>query len=111
MDTLVKRIKELCALHKITINELEQKVSLTPSSIYKWDKSLPSIDKVRRVADFLNVSVDYLLGRSSIKQTAKQLSTDEDILYLQRLKDFLPPDESARMMQFLQTYYGGRHGT
>lgn len=61
--TLVERIKKLCNDHKITLAELERKASLSNGTIRRWDEKTPGIDKLQAVADYFNVSTDYLLGR------------------------------------------------
>lgn len=62
--SLVERIKELSANKKITIAELERNIGISNGQIRKWDASTPGIDKLELVADYFNVSVDYLLGRT-----------------------------------------------
>lgn len=62
--TLLQRIKSLCASKKITIAELERKVDLSQGSIRNWDTKPPSIIRLRKVADYFDVSTDYLLGRT-----------------------------------------------
>jgi transcriptional regulator with XRE-family HTH domain len=54
------------------------------NAIYSWKKSNPSIDKVEKVSDFLNVSTDYLLGRtdnpSVLSDEQKREQTVEEAL-------------------------------
>lgn len=59
---MVEAIKNLCAKKKITLAELERELNFPKGSIYKWDKNRPSIDKVKRVADFFHVKVDKLIS-------------------------------------------------
>ncbi|WP_240422300.1 helix-turn-helix domain-containing protein [Listeria costaricensis] len=65
---MVSRIKKLCTESHITIAELERKTNLSNGTIRRWNEKTPGIDKVQKVADFFNVSVDYLLGRTDLKQ-------------------------------------------
>lgn len=60
---LVLRIKQLVYQKGITISELERRINLSNGQIRKWSHQTPGIDKVQKVADYFNVSVDYLLGR------------------------------------------------
>ena len=64
---IVDRIKELVAEKGITITELENKCDLPAKSIYKWNKNQPSIDRVVRVAKYLKVDINYLLGITEYK--------------------------------------------
>lgn len=63
---LATTIKFLCKKREIAINTLITTCSLTKSIIYDLEKrdKTPSVDKIERIADFFNVSIDYLLGRT-----------------------------------------------
>lgn len=60
---LLMRIMELCERDDIKIAQLERKLDFGNGTIRKWDKTIPSGDKLAKVADNFNVSIDYLLGR------------------------------------------------
>lgn len=63
---IAKNIKSLCKSKKKTISQMLLDCGISKSLVYdmeKRDKS-PSCDKITRIADYLDVSVDYLLGRS-----------------------------------------------
>lgn len=60
---MYQKIKELCKEKGISITELEATLQFARGSIYKWDVNAPSIIKVKAVADYFNVSVDYLLKK------------------------------------------------
>ena len=60
--SILGRIGELRKRNeKLSINKLEQECGLTRGSMAKWDDHAPSPDKVKNVADYFNVSVEYLL--------------------------------------------------
>lgn len=58
------RVKKLADKKKISIVELEEKVGFSKNSMYSWKKNKPSAEKLEAVADYFNVSTDYLLGRT-----------------------------------------------
>ncbi|MCD8382273.1 MAG: helix-turn-helix domain-containing protein [Clostridiales bacterium] len=60
--SLVEKIKTLCAEKNITVAALERRLDFGNGTIRKWDNAFPSGDKLAKVAQFFNVSVDYLLG-------------------------------------------------
>jgi transcriptional regulator with XRE-family HTH domain len=62
--SLFKRIKSLCDNKGIRIEELSTGFGWGENSIYRWDKNSPSIDKVKMVADYFNVTIDSLLADS-----------------------------------------------
>lgn len=59
---IVEQIQILCEGKKISIAQLERILNFGNGSIRRWDKNLPSIDKVLKVANHFNVSVDDLLN-------------------------------------------------
>ncbi|GAX06988.1 transcriptional regulator [Secundilactobacillus pentosiphilus] len=61
------RIKELADTRNVSIAEVERKLDFSNGSLYKWTKTSPSIDKVKKVADYFGVSTDYLLDRHPSK--------------------------------------------
>ena len=62
--TLLDRIKYLANSRSVTLAEIERKTDLSNGIIRKWDTSYPSIDKIEKVADYFQVSTDYLLERT-----------------------------------------------
>lgn len=61
---LLERVKKLANERKMTIAELERKLDFGQGSIRKWDKQSPSAERLNKVADYFEVSVDYLLGKT-----------------------------------------------
>lgn len=62
--TIVGRIKDLCYEKDMSVAALEKQLSFGNGSVYRWDKNSPTIEKVAKVADYFNVSIDYLLGKT-----------------------------------------------
>ena len=67
---IVQRIKDRCNEMHITISSLP--VSFDTSIIYRWDKASPNTSKISEVADVLNVSVDWLLGKTDVKNAFEE---------------------------------------
>lgn len=61
------RIKELANQKKVSVAELERILGFGNGSISKWNKQSPSTEKLKQVADYFQVSLDYLVGRSDDK--------------------------------------------
>ena len=61
---LFEKISEACKRKGITVNALEKELGFARSSINKMKKSSPSGEKLAQIADYLGVSVDYLLERT-----------------------------------------------
>lgn len=58
---IFENIKKLCDKKKITINFLEKSTGLGAGTIHYWRRSEPSVFKLKKVADYLGVSVESLL--------------------------------------------------
>ena len=65
---LLDRVDGLINEHSMTRAELERKTGLSAGSIRNWNKSIPAVDKWRKVADYFDVSVDYLIDRTEQKK-------------------------------------------
>lgn len=92
----MEKIKYLCKKKKITIAELERKTAISNGQIRKWDNSSPGIDKVKLVADYFDVSTDYLLGRTDNEEIQTIAAhhdgddwTDEELEEIERFKEFI----------------------
>lgn len=96
--SLTTRIKDLCDSKNISFAELERSVGLSNGQIRRWDKVSPRSESLQRVADFFNVSTDYLLGRTEIKEKADQLES------LAAHKDGLnlTPEEEEAIKKFVK---------
>mgnify|MGYP000929801293 CR=1 FL=1 len=70
--SLLDRIKLLASTHQLSLAELERKLDFSNGSLRKWDSSTPSGDKIEKVADYFNVSTDYLLGRTDNPKIADE---------------------------------------
>lgn len=59
-----EKIKELADKQGISLNQLEEKLGFSRNTIYNMKKSTPNVERVSKIADYFNVSTDYLLGRT-----------------------------------------------
>ncbi len=55
------RIKELCEKKKISIYRLEKDLKFPASTIVKWKESSPTVEKIKAVADYFSVAIEYFL--------------------------------------------------
>ena len=61
--TLVDRIRTLANQRDMSLPQLEVELGLGNGTISRWRSSSPNTDKLQKIADYFNVSMDYLLGR------------------------------------------------
>lgn len=65
--TTYERIQELSKEHGLSVRELGRKLDIGETTIYKWKTQTPKLDVLEKVADYFDVSVDYLVGRTDKK--------------------------------------------
>lgn len=53
-------ILNLCKKEGITIARLEKECGFGNATIRGWKESSPSVEKLKAVADYFHVSIDYL---------------------------------------------------
>ncbi|MDT7017033.1 helix-turn-helix domain-containing protein [Latilactobacillus curvatus] len=58
---MYSKIKMLAKEQGVSINKMEKDLEFGSSTISKWSKSIPSVDKLKKVADYLDVTIDELL--------------------------------------------------
>jgi len=90
---IVERIKTLCQQHEISIPRLEKELEFGSGSIYKWDTNDPGIRKIQKVAEFFNVSIEFLLygekksePKPFNKQTILELAKNNNVSIGQIIK-------------------------
>lgn len=98
---LTERIRRLCIEHGDTLASLERKLDFGNGTIRRWEKTYPSGDKLSKVADYFNVSVDFLLGRTT-EIKAEQL----DSVYFSFAKDAqdngIDPEDIRMVIELLK---------
>ena len=72
--TLFDRIKDLSNKRNKNIKDVATELGFSENLFYKWKTSDPKGVDLEKVADYFNVSVDYLLGREK-----KTNYTSEDL--------------------------------
>lgn len=59
--TVYERIEKLRREQKISQGKLEKQLEFSNGSISKWKNSMPTPDRLKKVADHFGVTVDYLM--------------------------------------------------
>lgn len=68
-NTLNERIKLLACKAGISIPCLEEKLGLGNCTISHWKNSSPTVDSIKKVADYFGVTIDYLVSGSKEGET------------------------------------------
>lgn len=106
------QLRELRAEKALTQGQLAAVLGITQDSISLWEKGkrVPDTQYIIKLADFFEVSADYLLGRSddlgavNVHNSAPSLSDDEAEML--RLFRELPADYRALALDTLRTWTG-----
>ncbi|MHC3648930.1 helix-turn-helix domain-containing protein [Streptococcus suis] len=69
-------VKELCRKQGISLNQLEERLGLGKNSLYGLKRNQPSAERLQEIADYFNVSTDYLLGRTDNPRIASDEQND-----------------------------------
>lgn len=77
---LFNRVKILSEKRGKNIKEVAKELGFSENAFYKWKSQSPKSETLEKVADYFNVSVDYLLGRTDEEETPKPYYalTDKD---------------------------------
>ena len=55
-------IKEVCKKNGVAIRILESDLGLSQGSVCKWNSVSPSVASIKKVADYLGVTIDELIS-------------------------------------------------
>lgn len=59
--TIKEKISILAKENGLTLQKLEEELGFGGGTIHTWRTASPSVEKLKRVADYFGVSVDYFL--------------------------------------------------
>lgn len=80
----IDRIKTLATKQGDSLASLERKLGFANGSISRWRHNTPSADKLQKVADYFNVSTDYLLNRTEYPNSYVESSSKPKVKILSR---------------------------
>lgn len=58
---IVERIRRVASEKNMTLTDVGRETGIGQTAIYRWNKTNPSLSNVQKVADLLNVSIDFLV--------------------------------------------------
>ena len=70
-----ERIKLLAKKQGLSLNQLEEKLGLGRNTLYGLKNKKPNAERIAEIADYFNVSTDYLLGRTDNPRIATKDDT------------------------------------
>ena len=82
------------------------KISTSAYVFYEQGKRIPDVETLNKLSDYYNVSIDYLLGKSSIKESAEDIINDNSLtLALHNDNDIdgeLPEEAKKEIKDFIE---------
>ena len=98
---MVEQIKNLCKKNNTSIKALERILGFGNGTVRRWDTHTPGHDKLMKVADYFNVSIECLLGDPEKEKSpvVSNEASEIDIQILNALKE-LSEEQKAQALDF-----------
>ncbi|MDE7271555.1 MAG: helix-turn-helix domain-containing protein, partial [Lachnospiraceae bacterium] len=91
--TLKDRVKELCEKNGVSMNKLESDCGFGRGYISKLEKSTPNSQKLQKIADYFDISLDYLMTGDTSQPASRNLCLKSKI------------EEDAELRSALEKYF------
>ena len=85
--TIFERVKELSEKQGKSLQRVSEDLGFSSNYFYRMKKQQPTAEKLKLIADYFNVSVDYRLGRAEAKSVnepidlAEVANSDDDAVW------------------------------
>lgn len=66
-----EKVRELARKKGLSLNQVEEKLGYSKNTLYSLKRQKVSSERLQEIADYFNVSTDYLLGRTNNPNIAK----------------------------------------
>ena len=104
-----ERLKQLRKLHNLTQAQFAKEFNISQGTVGMWETNRrePDFETTARIADYFNVTVDYLLGRDEKKPTPGEGGgLDEKQMELVKLFRAATPELQAAALAVLRSAEG-----
>ena len=100
--TIVDRIKEKGQLSNMTIASIERAAGISNGTLAKRNESSPTVDKLSKVANILNVSLEYLISGKN-KESMLSHSEEEWLSLFHQMSE----RDRIECIRFIKGYLAG----
>lgn len=99
-----ERLKKLRAKKGITQEKLAIDLDIPESSIRRLEiaDGIPRMDRLKQIADYFNVSTDYLLGKDDPQVKENGFLSDEQVLQAAEIFSRLSKEEQSNLLNFMK---------
>lgn len=103
MASFPERFRELRREQKWTLDDMSEMLSTTKSTLSRYENGHrePKIEFVEQAAEIFEVSTDYLIGTSDIRQSCEDLQKDK-LTILFRKADKLGEEERKEVLDHFE---------
>lgn len=115
MFPVFEKVKELAKKHGISLNTLEDNLGYGRNSLYSLKNKKPNAERLQEIADYFQVSTDYLLGRTDnpkIAQDGQEYTSDDLRQMAENAKTFdgkpLTESDIEAIQNIIEIYLKGR---
>lgn len=104
--TVFERIKNLAKKQNKSVSRVALDLGFSENLFYRWKTSEPKAKDLEKVADYFNVSVDYLLGRAGDLNRGGEEIPDiaDDSAIFAFDGQPVSPEERAFLKSVIETY-------
>lgn len=108
LQTIFKLISNYMSTNKISERQLEKEMDITLTSIYAWrnGKAKPGVDALIKIANYFNVSLDYLVGREKQSAAAQNTPNNATTSPLVARIESLDKLQQAKVMAYIDGLQG-----
>lgn len=111
MTTLVDRIKSTAKdKYGWNLKTTAQHAGIGINSIYRWKTQAPTSKSLQKVADVLDVSVDFLLTGDEESTTTKVDDNSATGVIAAHIDDDTPAEEQQQIINFIENLKKARGG-
>lgn len=98
MDITVERVFALIEERGLRAIDVAKEIGLHKNNFTEWKKgrSKPSAEALAKLADYFDVSVDYLLGRSNLREPLVTIAAHTDD------PEGIPPEAQEEIFEFIE---------
>ena len=98
---IAKRIKEKAVAQNIKLGQMFKDLEISVNTLHNMQKSMPSVETLSRIADYLDCSIDELCGRKNKNAPDKVRS-----MIISRVLA-LPDKKALALLAFLESQVSG----
>lgn len=103
-----EKVRELARKKGLSLNQVEEKLGYSKNTLYSLKRQKVSSERLQEIADYFNVSTDYLLGRTDnprIASDASIIDTDpieeQTLVMFRKETEDMSDDEKERFNKAL----------